>query len=357
MTKQEWLDIGYEKRIIDMENYEDIPFYVSYKQWFCMKMTIVKPETLDRIDAVYVKYYKDDSIVEKCVSSINENDIMDFLNSCIVKNPALTYKEFLRILQIINNVLVYMRDLGCGGVRLYDWDRIKRYLPLNKLERNIKKEYALSDDIVSRIIDNTVNHNIYPDKYCASLCLCMNFYLGLRIGELAALTFDDFDFERNVVKVYKTQTKFYNRLEDGSKVGSMVYRVVDSVKTIYSVREIPLLPEVKVIYDKIKAYHESHKYESPYLAYDGTDICLYNSLERTLRNLCKLCNVPHINSHLIRKTFVTKLHFSGVPTRVISDLVGHSEIGTTENSYILNYVNNYDSLKKYMCNGLKYFEN
>ncbi len=354
MTKDEWLEIGYDKHIIDLDNIEEIPFYVAYAQWFCMKMTMVKPETLDRIECTWKAHYENTALSEKCISKITEDDIIDFLKECFAKNPGITYKGFLRIMQIVNNVLVYMRDLKCGGVCLYDWDRIKRYLPIEKLDKDIKEEYALKDADIARIIDNVVNHNIYPDKRCASLCLCMNFYLGLRIGELAALTFDDFDFERNVVKVYKTQAKFYDRLEDGSKTGSMVYRVVQSTKTVYSVREIPLLPEVKAIYEKIKAYHDMKKWESPYLAYDGTDIVLYTSLERTLRNLCKLCDLPIINSHLIRKTFVTKLHFSGVPTRVISDLVGHSEIATTENSYILNYRNNYPALFSYMCAGLKY---
>ncbi|MDE6016521.1 MAG: site-specific integrase [Acetatifactor sp.] len=354
MSEQEWMAIGYDKHIIDLKEVDEVPFYVAYKQWFCMKMTTVKSGTLDRIECAWNRYYAGDDISEKCISKISEEDIIAFLNGCFAKNPSITYKEYLRILQIINNVLVYMRDLKCGGAALYDWDRIKRYLPTEKISKNTKVEHALKDEDIARIIDNVVNYNIYPDKRSASLCLCMNFYLGLRIGELAALTFEDFDFERGVVRIYKTQSKFYNRLEDGSKIGSMVYRVVDSVKTVYSVREVPILPEVKAIYDKIKAHHETKKYDSPYLAYDGSDIVLYTSLERTLRNLCKLCNVPIINTHLIRKTFVTKLHFSGVPTRVISDLVGHSEIGTTENSYILNYSNNYDTMLGYMRGGLKY---
>lgn len=353
MTQQEWLEIGYDKHIIDMDAFEEIPFYVAFRQWFCMKRQIVKPQTLDRIECTWQRYYADSFLFDKCISKISEDDIICYLKECFTKYPSMTYKEYLRILQIINNVLVYMRDLRCGGVRLYDWERIKRYLPIDKLTKDNKAEYALKDDDIARIIDNVVNYNIYPDKRCASLCLCMNFYLGLRVGELAALTFDDFDFERNVVRIYKTQAKFYERLEDGSKLGVMVYRVVDSVKTVYSVREIPLLPEVKLIYEKIKRYHDLKKWDSPYLAYDGSDIVLYTSLERTLVNLCKLCNVPVFNSHLIRKSFVTKLHFSGVPTRVISDLVGHSEISTTENSYILNYRNNYDLLFGYMRN-LKY---
>lgn len=355
MTQQEWLEIGYDKHIIDMPDHEEVPFYVAFQQWFLMKRSMIKPQSLDRIESTFNKYYKGSFLFEKCISKISEEDIVVFLKDIFAVNPKITYKEYSRILQIVNNVLVYMRDRNVGGVRLYDWDRIKRYLPIEKLNKDIKKEYALKDTDIYCVLDNVLNYGVCPDgKKSAALCLCMNFYLGLRVGELAALTFDDFDFQRGVVKVYKTQAKMFERSEDGSRLGVLVYRVVEDVKTIYSVREVPILPEVKLIYDRIKEYHESQHWDSPYLAYDGADIVLYQSLERTLRNLCMLCNVPVINTHLIRKTFVTKLHFSGVPTRVISDLVGHSEIGTTENSYILNYRNNYNSLYSYMKDGLKY---
>ncbi len=49
-------------------------------------------------------------------------------------------------------------------------------------------------------------------------------------GELASLTFDDFDLDRNVVKIYKTESKFYERGEDGTKLGVMVYVLLKILK-------------------------------------------------------------------------------------------------------------------------------
>lgn len=354
MTREEWLDIGYDKRIIDMEDYTQVMFKDVYVQWFLMKLKAIKEQSCDRIEVCYNRYYKDTDFVEMYVSKITENDIVQFLNGCIVKSGCMTYKEFRRLIQIVNNVLVYAKDLKIGGARLYDWDLVKRYLPISSLDSGMKKEFAVSASDVAKIIDLVVNYKIYPVKQSACLCLCLNFYLGLRIGELASLTFRDFDLERNIVKVYKTESKFYNRDEDGSKIGSMVYRVVDDTKTIYSVREVPLLPEAVYIFEKIKAHHKNSGYDSPFIAYDGADTILVRSLDRTLRRLCQLCDVPYFNSHEIRKTFATMLHFNGVPTRVISDLLGHSEISTTENSYILSYSKNYDSILGYMKGALRY---
>lgn len=354
MTRQEWIDIGYEKNIIELEEFEKVKFEEVYKQWFQMKLRCIKNQSCDRIEVTYNRYYADTAFIEKCISNITETDIVDFLTGCIVKSGDMSYKEFGRCLQIVNNVLVYAKDLKLGGACLYDWDKIKRYLPLDSLDSGIKAEFAVKPVDVQKLMDLVINYKIYYIKQSACLCLCMNFYLGLRIGELASLTFRDFDFDRNVVRIYKTESKFYNRTEDGSKLGTMVYRVVDNCKTVYSVREVPIMPEVKCIYEKIVEHHKLNKYDSPYLAYDGKDTILVRSLDRTLRRLCLLCDMEYFNSHAIRKTFATMLHFNGVPTRAISDLMGHSEIGTTENSYILSYANSYENYYDYMRGALKY---
>lgn len=354
MTELEWLEIGYSKNIIELSDSEEVTFKDAYLSWFLMKKDCVKGQSLDRIECTYNRYYANTPFVEVYISNMTEEYIVDFLMSCITANGSMTYKEFSRILQVVRAPLLYTRDLNKGCAPLLDWDKVKRNLPISKLESTQKYEFAISMYHVEQMLDAVINHNIYPQKHNACLLLCMNFYLGLRIGELAALGFSDFDFERNVVKIYKTETKCFSRDEDGSRLGVMVYRVVNDLKTVYSVREIPILPEVKFIYDKILENHLNNRYDSPYLGYDGTDTILVRSLDRTLRRLCQLCDIPYFHSHEIRKTFATMLHFHGVPTRMISDLLGHSEIATTENSYILSYKDNYPQIYARMHESLNF---
>lgn len=354
MTKSEWLEIGYDKGIIELQSEEEIAFRDAFVLWFKMKMNFQKASTIDRIEVTFNRYYDNCPFIDTYVSAITDSDILHFLMKCILDWKCLTYKELGRILQIVTGVCNYMRDIGKGGCPLHDWEMIKRNLPLDALDTGIKKENAVPTPDVKRILTKVIHENIYPEKRNSCLCLCMNFYLGLRIGELACLTFEDFDFERYVVKIRKTESKCYNRDENGERIGTMVYRVSESCKTVYSVREIPLLPEVVAIYEKIKHHHASCRYDSPYLCYDGSDCILIRQLDRVLRRLCYLCEVSYFNSHEIRKTFATAMHYAGIPTRAISDLMGHSEIGTTENCYILSYNKNYELYRDYMKSALKY---
>ncbi len=355
MTEREWLSIGLEKGIIDAQEYEEISFLEAYREWFVMKMNCVKKkQSIDRIEVTFNKYFANAKVLEMPISSISDGDIIKILHWIIYSYPHMTLKEFAKVMQVMKSPLVYMRDIGRGGVPLHDWEMIKRNIPMEKLEVKRDKENAIPMQVVEHILDCVLNGHIYPVKYNTSLLLCMNFYLGLRVGELASLTFDDFDLERNVVKIYKTESKYYERSEDGSKLGVMVYRVVDSTKTVYSVREIPLVPEVKLILQMIRDRHSECGYDTPYLCYDGQDTIKVKSLDRTLRKLCKLCDVRYFNTHLIRKTFATMLHDNGVPTRAISDLLGHSDIATTENSYILSYADKYEQYLGYMRGALKF---
>ena len=354
VSLEEWIDIGIRSGAVETPEIDEMTFESAYKKWFLMKMNVIRAQSCDRLESTYNRYYSGSWLALQDISSINEDAAVRFLTEIIIGRGNITAREFKRIYQIINNVMVYARDLGLGGARLIDWHMVKRYIPEGKIVHELHQDFAVPRADVEKLIRLVVTCNIYPVKRSACLCLVLNFFLGLRIGELAALNWQDVDFDKKVVRIFKTETKSYERDDEGNRYGSMVYRIVEDTKTIYSVREIPLLPEAVYILQQLKAHHESCRYRNRCLAYDGKDTILVRSLDRTLRRLCQYAEVKYFNTHMIRKTFATMLHASGMPTRYISDLLGHSEMVTTERNYILNYKDNYSVLLDYMQKGLDF---
>lgn len=341
MTRDEWLSIGYDKHIIeDVPEAECVLFSDVYKHWFIMKMHKIKPDSLDRIECTYNKYYSGTSFACSFVHQIDKDVICNFLNSVIVDN-CINYKEFGRIWQIVNNVLVYAYDMSLGFAQLIDWGFIKRYIYNCDIVHQTRKEFIISESDRRALFNAVLVDNIYPVKRSASLLLLMNFYLGLRIGELASLKFSDFDVSNKLLRIYKTEIKYFPRDETGERSGSLIYDVVNDVKTKTSFRVMPLTDECISIYNLLCKHHKTMNYDSEYLCYDGTDTIMSRSLDRTLTRLCQLVGISHINSHRIRKTYASLLHMNGIPTRVITDLCGHSDMETTEKCYILNYENGY----------------
>ncbi len=353
MKLQEWIDIGVKNGVVDREPIQEMTFEEVYKKWFLMKLNVVKAQTCDRLECTWNKYYKGSLLAELYVSVVDEAAVIRFLTGVVVGH-GVTQRDFGRIYQIVNNVMVYAKDLSLGGAGLLDWNMIRRYIPEGKFIPDIRQDFAVPKTDVEKMLHLVIDEDVYPIKRSACLCLLLNFFLGLRVGELAALTWQDVDLQRKVIRVFKTETKCFKRDAEGERDGAMVYRVVDDVKTIYSVREVPLLPEAVYILEKLRAHHDVNHYESSYLAYDGNDTILVRSLDRTLRKLCKYCEVNYFSTHMIRKTFATMLHTSGMPTRYISDLLGHSEMITTERNYILTYQDNFNVLLGYMHKGLNF---
>lgn len=186
-------------------------------------------------------------------------------------------------------------------------------------------------------------------KKCAALSICLNFYLGLRIGELSALKWSDIDFKNKRIFVHSTWVKHYLR-DSENRSDHIVYELQDSTKTKSGIRYVPLVNESIYILDKIYKYQVNKNLYSVngFVCDDGRDGILPKSLERTCYRLAQLCDIPKFNSHLIRKTFVTNLAESNVPVKYISDIVGHSDICTTEKHYMIHSCNEVDIIRKYM---------
>lgn len=98
----------------------------------------------------------------------------------------------------------------------------------------------------------------------------------------------------------------------------------------------------------IRRYHYCMGYTSEYVCYDGSDVKKIYTLDATLRRICRDLEIPAFNSHLIRKTVATTLHDAGMPTKEISELLGHEEMNTTENNYIISMRNSIELMRNRM---------
>lgn len=352
MDKDEWLAIGYDKGIIDeLPETEHVAFATVYKNWFLTKINRIRPQSVDRIEAVWRKYYRGTGFVETPVHAVDEEKIYKFINGIILHYGDITRKEYLRIYQIVNNVMLYASDLNIGHAHLVNWGVVKRYIAVGNIVTKKGREFCVPEADRKVFFRAVLVDKLHPDKRSAGLCLCLNFYLGLRIGELASLQWDDVHLPERYVYVHSTQTRAYRRDGSGERLENE-YFVQDTTKTAHSVRRIPLIRESVYILTELRKWHDRMGYTSPYLAYDGVDVVLCHSIERALYRLCGLCGIPRFNTHKIRKTFASELHRNGVPTKMISELMGHTDIRTTEQNYIISYPDTMQYVRQAMQAGM-----
>ena len=181
MLKEEWLSIGYEKGLIDdISESEWVSFESAYKAWFKTKINRIRPQSVDRIEVTYNKYYAGTDFVKTPVHGLNEFAIYTFLNKILVERGNITKKEYGRIYQIANNVMQYAFDINMGHCYCVNWSSVKRYIALDNIKESETKEYAVSAEHRERFARSVLIDNVYPEKRSASLVLLLNFYLGLR---------------------------------------------------------------------------------------------------------------------------------------------------------------------------------
>lgn len=349
MTKELWIEEGYKLGIIeDVDSKEQVSFETAYRGWFKTKINRIRPQSVDRIEVTYKKYYACTDFAKMPVHFLNEVTIYTFLNKILTERGNITKKEYGRIYQIVNNVMQYAYDINMGHCYCVNWSLVNRYIALQNIKTNDTKEYAVSAEDRERFARAVLIDKVYFEKRSASLVLLLNFYIGLRIGELASLRWQDVNWKEKYIHVHSTEVKAFERDENGERVGAVTYHAQDKTKTVHSVRRVPLVNESIYILNELRKWHDAQGYESEFLAYDGRGQVLTRSLEWTLRRLCILCEIPLFSSHRIRKTFATELHRNGVPTKVISDLMGHAEMRTTEQNYIITSPDSFDLVRSVM---------
>lgn len=167
-----------------------------------------------------------------------------------------------------------------------------------------------------------VSQNFSFRNFGIQLCLST----GIRIGELCALTWNDFDLPSETIRIERTIERIYEKKE-GGKATELV---VSTPKTANSCREIPLSRDVV---RKLRPLLKIVRQDFYVLSNDIRPI-----EPRTFRNyhrwLLHKLNIPYVKFHALRHTFATRCIESGCDYKTVSVLLGHANISTTLDLYV-----------------------
>lgn len=151
----------------------------------------------------------------------------------------------------------------------------------------------------------------------AFLAVKLNFLLGLRVGELVALKWDDYI---NINHLHIVREEVRNQVTNR-------YEVVEHTKTNRD-RFVVLVPKAINILQKIGQTGD-------YIFMRDGERLTSRQIAYVLEKYAERQGLSTKSTHKMRKTFASNLNASGVPLDCIRELLGHSNLNTTL-GYIYN---------------------
>ena len=194
------------------------------------------------------------------------------------------------------------------------------YDEMRKLTAN-PKDFVVFDIDQQKIFERQLLHEMDTTK----LGILISLHTGLRIGEICALTWENVDIIKKVIYVRTTIA----RVKDNSCSGTKTKLIIDAPKTKSSKRDIPISSFLLPILTTMKS-----SAISPYVISESPTFIQPRTYEYRYHKLLDSCGLESINYHSLRHTFATRCIEAGVDVKSLSEILGHSNVSITLNTYV-----------------------
>lgn len=290
-----------------------------FDEWNDRRLELKKivPSTHERNQQVFRRHYKE--VATKRIRSVTEDWIMDFLEQQIAIHK-LTAKAFGNLKSITKGFFKRAKrrkliDLSIEDV-LNDMDLSDR-----DFHKVIKEDY---EEVFSEEETDKMMEYLQSNLDVKNLGILLIFVTGLRVGELVALKHEDFN--GNIIKIRRTEVRY----TDGH--GKNEYIIKEFPKTEAGVRSAIIPADFTWLADRLKLLNPFGEY----IFTDNGKRLTTNTIRRRLTRTCKKLDIYAKSPHKIRKTYGSILIDNNLDARLITDLMGHTNISTTEQHYHRN---------------------
>lgn len=317
---------------------DEIPtFKEVYMEWreYHWKLYNSKDGTRDKYITDYFRFIKGSEIEDKPITKITDINLEDYLLNSIIDN-GLTYHAFGKLFGYFNGTFQYAFK-----------HKIIPQNPMNYLVKadfknacKPKKQKTAETELVSDDEFSLLMEQLYKD--IKNKPTNFTFYAvelaaktGMRVGEIAALRWEDINYDKGYINICRSDKYFKVRDKNGNVIRKEW--IIDSTKT-GACRKFPIDDSIRKSLDRIKNAQVTYGMESewifPHPKYGWTHSLMIASC---CKNKGKQLGFSHpISVHSLRKTLNTDLRNNNVPVKICASMFGHSEQVNNEYYYYDN---------------------
>lgn len=304
------------------EKVENPTMSTIFNEWAQRKVDLnkISIQTYQRYKQDFNRFFKE--LGKQKIRSLEPEDISNFLEEQISEHN-LSAKGFSNLKTITRGTLKWAKRN-----KLIDWNVHELFYDLDVTDKSFKKtvkedsEEVFNDMEMDRVIEYLKER---PDMI--NLGLLLMFVTGLRVGELAALKWDDWIYNKDnqsasIIKVRRTEIRHFKNHKG-------IFEVKDFPKTEAGVRNVVIPQNCTWILQKLRTMSAFYEYV---FWKDGQRINTYTFRNR-LRTVCKNTNCIQKSPHKIRKTYCTILLDHSIDNQMVISQMGHTNISCSENYY------------------------
>jgi integrase len=196
------------------------------------------------------------------------------------------------------------------------------FVELESEEEHRRPIVVWTAEQVGNFLDTIANHRL-------ALLFEVTVKAGLRRGEVIGLRWSDVDLDNGVIFVAQNVVQVGGALHVGTpKTKKSTRRVPLDDDTIAALRE----HRTRQLKERLVARTGWADTDRVFARPDGEGL-IPEYVSRTFRNLADKAGLPAIRLHDLRHTSASLALVAGVAPRVVSERLGHSTIGITQNLY------------------------
>lgn len=295
-----------------------------FKEWLSYKEDVTdSANTIRRHEQHWKKYFSD--WYDKKIIFYDKLELQRQCN-LLVKKHNLSSKEWQNIKTILSGMFAYALD-----------KKYIKYNPMSEMRITVKFRQInkkTGDTETFQTEDKKVLIQYFDSRYSESsdsvyLALKLDFYLGLRVGELSALKWGDVI---NLKGLHVTREEIKESVRHGDSWKD-VCSIADHTKTRKD-RIVPLVPSAAAILNALRIKSGNPDSDS-FIFVRNNERITSRQITYALEKACRKCGITVKRTHKIRKTVASNLNAAGVPADAIREMLGHTNLETTM-GYIFN---------------------
>lgn len=260
----------------------------------------------------HTKRIEENKIANMQIQKINTSDVQEFLYT-IVDYSQSYIRKLVSLLNCaftdaVNKQIIYNNPMNAV------------IIPKSKKDTKIVRALTFVEQ--KQLTEYLVNTTIYEESY--KNVFLFQLYLGLRIGEVLALKNTDFSSNNEIVFVRRTITE--------NKEGKLIMK--NKTKTLAGKRDITIPNFLKPFVEEQIELSKHNRdgllftYRNNYVRHHSVN----SVLKRIFRTNLGLSD-EGISTHILRHTFSTRCRENNVDPCATRDLLGHSDIKETLDTY------------------------